>query len=1577
VGAALTSVFLSYARADDEPFVLLLYQRLNAAGFSVWWDRITMPSRGLTFLHEIRAAINASDRFVAVLGPAAAGSEYVRAEWQHALAEGKPITPVLRQGGEELVPAELKPLHYIDCRDTRDNDAALTKLMRALADPIPPLGLLSEDIPPSPPHFQPRPDDLARLAEIILAEDRRPVSITDPERTTILHGMPGLGKTVLAASFARSTSTRRVFPGGIYWVTGREETTAVGLTNSLRAQLSDPFPATLEIAESTSRLRGLLSGKRALIVVDNAWHVEQLEPITAALDSQTRLLVTSRNAALVTSLGAGEFRLGLFGEGAALRLLADWTDESPDALPLEARDLIRECGYLPLALSLNGAMAADGNTWADLVEALREADLTFAEKDLGRFTYPTVFRSLKISVEALYREDSVAAERYRELAAFLGEQPIPEEAVLTLWRHQAKLDDRYARRLLVRLEGKSLVQLEGAPPYRRIRLHNLVHDFLRATLDDSAALNAALLAAYRERCSDDWPSGPDDGYFYQHLIEHLLAADDHDEVHRVLALETPEGGSAWHQAHDRIGNWDGYLADVHLAWRDASSMTIQVGGESRRRSIGLECRYALIAASMNGLATRMPSQLIALVLAANDPRWTPVSMLDRIRHHTDPNDAAECIAALGPYLSLELLPRAISIARGIEEGDGQARALASLALVAARLSEPRLAVETAEQIEDEGVRAQALVELAPIAETLSAVARAELLEAAVAAVQHMGFGPLRVWALAELVSMAAALPNPARSRVQQAAIQAAEAADEGAARASLLVAVVAAGLPQPERAVLLNEALEAAGRIDDMRLRAEAFLEVAAQLPKSRRKGALEAALEAAGRIDDMRLRAEAFLEVAAQLPKSRRKGALEAALEAAGRVPETGQRAVALAVVAAELPEGQRAKVAHVALEAARRAGDGRESALVSVAALLSHDQRGEVLQEAVSSAERKEFDSWRSQALRELVAAAGPLSDDWKAWVLQATLEATGRIHDSYWRAVTMETLVPLAAQLAEPLQTEILQTALETAGRIDERIFRARALAAVAFELPEGRRAPVVRTALASAERIADEPWQVEALLALATELPVGERGTVLQAAVAAAERINESSLRSSAFGAVAANSSDDSLLMEAVERVANPDERMDILLTAAAGLTDERRLSFLERALKTADRIEDKFSRGLHLREVFTMAAELGDDRGLMIRHAARTGIERIDGPKTFTREMELTRGMRTGEWTYSKNAEKSFGEKLAEELEHVDDFSQSGFPSWITSIEEAVVASVPNAVPRAEAMQIAMRASPWLTVNVSHARVLAAVAAQLPGKWRTEAVLAALAALGRIDDGYTRARALAALLPLAPHITGPLLEDVVKAAREEAEHSIPSVRGRALVMVAASIPIERRSEVLYSALRVANDESQYSQSQAKIVRELSPVVTGLPDEARASVLQVALATANAIDDDFWRAKALTAVACQLPKSQSAAVLHSVLEAVERMTVETSRGEDWMALRPTPVLESSRADVLAEVAASLQGVSVDHLPRLWEHLLHDLALCTRSTLLLALAQLAPLIASYAPPSGPAEVGCAVTEVCRYFP
>ncbi len=205
-------IFISYARADDGPFVKQLYQDLIERGFEIWWDRKAMESRGLTFLQEIRDAIEGSDRLIAVIGPNAVKSEYVKVEWEHALLFSKGVIPILRKGFElpgkndyDIVPPELSKFDCPDFRKERSYQDALEELVRKLKTPVPSLGEFHTEVPSLPAHFLPRHDELVLLGNAVLADIKRPEVVNSARQKTVIVGMGGMGKSVAVLQDSKYT----------------------------------------------------------------------------------------------------------------------------------------------------------------------------------------------------------------------------------------------------------------------------------------------------------------------------------------------------------------------------------------------------------------------------------------------------------------------------------------------------------------------------------------------------------------------------------------------------------------------------------------------------------------------------------------------------------------------------------------------------------------------------------------------------------------------------------------------------------------------------------------------------------------------------------------------------------------------------------------------------------------------------------------------------------------------------------------------------------------------------------------------------------------------------------------------------------------------------------------------------------------------------------------------------------------------------------------------------------------------------------------------------------------------------
>jgi hypothetical protein len=184
----MTSIFLSYARSDDEAFVHRLHADLTRAGFDVWFDRVSMPARQLAFLQEIRDAIAARERLLLVVGPGVLTSDYVTQEWRFAYFEaGKCVNPIVRldgrrddgssQDGYELIPSVLKLLHAEDFRDDARYAQHLENLIRQLKDEIPPVGKLVA-VPELPPGFLEQRDRIKTLRDILLVDLQKPVVVS-------------------------------------------------------------------------------------------------------------------------------------------------------------------------------------------------------------------------------------------------------------------------------------------------------------------------------------------------------------------------------------------------------------------------------------------------------------------------------------------------------------------------------------------------------------------------------------------------------------------------------------------------------------------------------------------------------------------------------------------------------------------------------------------------------------------------------------------------------------------------------------------------------------------------------------------------------------------------------------------------------------------------------------------------------------------------------------------------------------------------------------------------------------------------------------------------------------------------------------------------------------------------------------------------------------------------------------------------------------------------------------------------------------------------------------------------------
>ncbi|HTW04147.1 MAG TPA: BTAD domain-containing putative transcriptional regulator [Streptosporangiaceae bacterium] len=342
-----------------------------------------------------------------------------------------------------------------------------------------PVAVVPRQLPAAAPHFVGRACELSSLSRQL----RHGPDGDDGVAISVIGGTAGVGKTTLAVTWAHQVAGQ--FPDGQLYVNlrgyGPATNPIMSPADALRGFLeafaipAGQIPASLE--SLAGMYRSLLSGRRVLVVLDNARDAAQVRPLLPG-EAGCAVVITSRSqlTGLVASDGAAPLTLDVLSEADAKELLARRLGASrladePDA----AAELTGMCARLPLALAITAARAAS-HPGARLTELVSELDDAVARLDALETGDPdtSVRAVLSWSYENLAPE---AARMFRLLALHPGpDVGIPAAASL------AAVGPSQATGLL-RMLTRAALLTEHAPG--RFAFHDLLRayatELVRAT----------------------------------------------------------------------------------------------------------------------------------------------------------------------------------------------------------------------------------------------------------------------------------------------------------------------------------------------------------------------------------------------------------------------------------------------------------------------------------------------------------------------------------------------------------------------------------------------------------------------------------------------------------------------------------------------------------------------------------------------------------------------------------------------------------------------------------------------------------------------------------------------------------------------------------------------------------------------------------------------------------------------------------------------------------------------------------------------------------------------------------------
>jgi tetratricopeptide (TPR) repeat protein len=243
-------------------------------------------------------------------------------------------------------------------------------------------------LPAGTRHFTGRVPEL-RALEALLDEAAGPAGTVV---ISAIGGMAGVGKTALALCWAHQAASR--FPDGQLYVNlggfgpaGQPVPPGAAIRGFLDALGIAPEQVPADLDAQAALYRSLVSGKRMLVLLDNARDSGQVRPLLPGSPC-CLVLVTSRShlAGLVTAEGAHALALDVLTEAEAHQLLASRLGaDRLGAEPEAAAKLIGLCARLPLALAVAAARASarPGFRLSALVDELQDAQRRLDALDTG------------------------------------------------------------------------------------------------------------------------------------------------------------------------------------------------------------------------------------------------------------------------------------------------------------------------------------------------------------------------------------------------------------------------------------------------------------------------------------------------------------------------------------------------------------------------------------------------------------------------------------------------------------------------------------------------------------------------------------------------------------------------------------------------------------------------------------------------------------------------------------------------------------------------------------------------------------------------------------------------------------------------------------------------------------------------------------------------------------------------------------------------------------------------------------------------------------------------------------------
>ncbi|MEU4805142.1 tetratricopeptide repeat protein [Actinosynnema sp. NPDC023587] len=523
-------------------------------------------------------------------------------------------------------------------------------------------------------------------------------------------GLAGVGKTALAVHWAHRVQDR--FPGGTLYVDlggygpGEPATPGEVLDGFLRALHVMPERIPIGVEARAGLFRSLLTGRRMLIVLDNANSAEQVRPLLPGSQG-CMVLVASRDSLMGLVIAAGATRVTVTPLAAqeAVELVDGTVGRSRAEAEADAvRELTRLCDRLPLALRIAGSLIAARPHLhvADVVAEMRDGrgrldalststDQATAVRAVFGWSYQKLageharlFRRLglhpgtEIGVHAAAAVAGLTVSRTRRLLGELAEVHLIEPTA----------SDRYRLHDLLRAYAAERVEQDDSPEDRGRAVQRLMDWYAHTTAVADRLVYPAHLRWFPDLGESrgglpamDGRAGARSWLVTEraNLIAAIRYAAEHDMAHWAISLVHSLETCLYHDAY-----WDEVFEVCALGIAAAD----RVGDRASHCWFLNRSGWARLQVSGWDHAVNDLHRALTLARSLDNPYLEAYARNDLGMGCLRRNSYAEALEYLGP---------AISLSRGTDSGRQEAFVLCNVSSALAGLGQYHRALEHAER----------------------------------------------------------------------------------------------------------------------------------------------------------------------------------------------------------------------------------------------------------------------------------------------------------------------------------------------------------------------------------------------------------------------------------------------------------------------------------------------------------------------------------------------------------------------------------------------------------------------------------------------------------------------------------------------------------------------------------------------------------------------------------------------------------------------------------------------------------------------------------------------------------------